>query len=93
MSEQVMENLLDKLKNTPLVIGGKQVTLDFNELDDYHIQKAERELRETPELVQESFKILCDMLGGQIFLFNFLSLPMNTLSSFEKTDFLDCKNN
>ncbi|XP_011505205.1 PREDICTED: alpha-tocopherol transfer protein-like isoform X2 [Ceratosolen solmsi marchali] len=69
MSEQVIEELLNKLKSASLAIGGTEITLDCNDLDDYHIEKAQRELRETPELVQESFKILGDLLGDEENLF------------------------
>ncbi|XP_003427226.1 alpha-tocopherol transfer protein-like [Nasonia vitripennis] len=65
-TQMLVEKLAYKLQTGPkLMIGDCEMTLDIDPLDEYHIKKAEKELRETPEMVQESIKILCDMLGEE----------------------------
>lgn len=53
------------------MIGDSELAVRPDEFDECDREKAERELRETPEVVQESLKILCDMLAGQLHLFFF----------------------
>ena len=61
-----VDRLTRKLKHAPKwVIGSVEMSFDPSELDDYHIRKAERELRETEEVIQESLKILGDLLAGE----------------------------
>lgn len=63
-----VEKLAEKMKLAhKLKIGDVELMLDTGDLDEYHIEKAERELRETPEIVQESLKVLIDMLAGKAF--------------------------
>ncbi|KAJ8684225.1 hypothetical protein QAD02_020017 [Eretmocerus hayati] len=61
-----IEEVEKKFDSYPqLFIGGTQVKIDLEDLDEYHTEKAERELRETPETVQEAFKILYDLLAEE----------------------------
>lgn len=93
-TQLLVEKLAYKLKTGPtLMIGGCQMTLDIDPLDEFHIKKAERELREKPEVVQESIKILCDMLGGQFFLYTheffqyFLFIYRFTINAYKLWNF------
>lgn len=81
---RVVEDLVAKLESEPkLVIGGCEMTFEPYDLDDFQVDKAERELRETPELMQESLKVLCDMLAGQDSVFSSLSsFPWSSLCAF-----------
>ncbi|XP_014237732.1 alpha-tocopherol transfer protein-like [Trichogramma pretiosum] len=66
MSERPVEMLKEDLENGPkLVIGETELTFDFDDLDDYHRDKAEKELRETPEVVDESISELRAMLDEE----------------------------
>ncbi|XP_058795631.1 alpha-tocopherol transfer protein-like [Phymastichus coffea] len=64
-----IEILTKKLKAVHYMIGDSELAVRPDEFDDFHRDKAERELRETPEVVQESIKLLCDMLAEEENLF------------------------
>ncbi|XP_014212886.1 alpha-tocopherol transfer protein-like [Copidosoma floridanum] len=78
----LIERLTEKVNAVePLMIGDSQLTFDSGEdLDEYQLAKAERELRETPEVVQEAFKVLCDLLGEEDDLY--VPLEMEFLQKF-----------
>ncbi|KAJ8684226.1 hypothetical protein QAD02_020018 [Eretmocerus hayati] len=60
------ERLKEKLNSFPkLSVGGAELTIDFDDLDDFHTEKARKELRETPEVVEDAFKVLCDLLADE----------------------------
>lgn len=53
------------LKNGPkLTFGEYQLLIDIYDLDDFFIQKAKKELRETPENIAKGLKELREMLAG-----------------------------
>lgn len=80
-----VEKLKIKVKSAPkLMIGESQMTVETDDLDEYHREKAERELRETPELVQESLKVLIDMLAGSFISFNLMSVNDYLRSQYDR---------
>lgn len=58
--------LAEKLKSAPkLMIGKSEFTFDPNPLNDEWQARAAKELRETPENVEEALKVLRELLKGQ----------------------------
>lgn len=52
-------------KNAPkLMFGEHQLLVELNEVDEFFIEKAKEELRETPEIVAENLKELKELLAG-----------------------------
>ncbi|XP_018363926.1 PREDICTED: alpha-tocopherol transfer protein-like [Trachymyrmex cornetzi] len=54
------------LKNAPkLMFGEHQLSIEISEVDELFIQKAKKDLRETPEIVAQGFKELRELLAGE----------------------------
>lgn len=52
-------------KNAPKIMFGEhQLCIEIQEVDEFFEQKAREELRETPEVVAQSFKELKELLAG-----------------------------
>ncbi|EFN77310.1 Alpha-tocopherol transfer protein-like [Harpegnathos saltator] len=63
----IKEHLSQRLKNAPQVmLSGHRITIEIEELDEFYIQKAKEELRETPEIVAQSIKELKELIAGEI---------------------------
>ncbi|XP_018055044.1 PREDICTED: uncharacterized protein LOC108691682 [Atta colombica] len=54
------------LKNAPKIMFGEhQLSIEISEIDEFFIQKAKKDLRETPEIVAQGFKELKELLAGE----------------------------
>ncbi|XP_011638074.1 alpha-tocopherol transfer protein-like [Pogonomyrmex barbatus] len=52
--------------NAPKIkFGEHQLSIEITDLDDFFIEKAKKELRETPEIVAQSFKQLREYIAGE----------------------------
>lgn len=49
---------------TKIMFGEHQLCIEINDLDEFFVQKAKEELRETPEVIAQGFKELRELLAG-----------------------------
>lgn len=59
------EDILRQLKLAPkMMYGCHELTFELDDPDEFYLQKAKDELRETPEIVAQSLKELREFIAG-----------------------------
>lgn len=61
------EEVTEILKSAPKIeMDGHLLYFDMTEADEFFLEKAKEELRETPEIIAESYKKLRELLTGKL---------------------------
>lgn len=64
----IKEYLIEQLQNAPKIfIGGHQLIFDIQDIqdvDEFYLQKAKEDLRETPETIAQGIKELKELIAG-----------------------------